>query len=296
MIKSEIKELTYLLTLALILILSSCGPEDDEGIAEILDLSKCEVVPDLLNTRFWENNYPDYIDNRITLGALATYNDQLYLVDNNIDTVDIYVFDFDNERWILSKDSSLFFGLETIYQNAEALPWGLKGIDIIEDTLFTVGIERETFAALNLYNQEIVLSPQIELPSRPCGCSHGSSGIAYSYPYVYLAYHAVDYNSELTETQRLYGVDVRTNELIFDSQLNPSEKRGDIAHGLTTFNGDVWHVRDENLVQMSGKNGEIMNIYNLNHGSRSSSITYFNNSFWISTYFGGLFEVPLDCQ
>ena len=286
----------FLLFILLVAAAYSCATEEDaESLEDDTDITNCDVVPILERMKTWADNYPSYLEDTITQGALAVYKDQLYLVDNNIFTPDIYVFNFDDGRWEIAKDSSVFFGLENTYEREEVLPWGLKGIEIAGDTLFAIGIERGTFSAIGLDNQEFIPTDHINLPFRPCACSQGPSGIAYDHPYLYFAYHRFDYSSNLEETQRIYGVNMNNNALIFNAPLHLSDKRGDGAHGLTTFNDAVWHVRDENLVKMDGKTGHIINIYNLNHAKRSSSICYFKNSLWISTYYGGLIEVPLRC-
>jgi len=279
-----------LIGFAFILFLGACD-SDDEEVIENIDLSNCDVVPSLENLKIWEVNYPEYLDDTITLGALAVYNEKLHLVDNNRLVPHIYVFNFENEMWELSIDSSLFYALQTTYQDANIVPWGLKGIEIVGDTLLTVGIAKASLSAINLKTQEFIYNSIVDFPRRRCI----SSAVAYSYPYGYIACHSAFRTTELEETQRLYGIDIRTNDLIIDVPLHLSEKISDGAHGLTTFKNDVWHARDEKLVQMNGETGEIVNVYDLNHGLRSSSICYFNKSLWISNYYGGLLEVPLIC-
>lgn len=283
---------TLKLIISLCIILSSVKLIAQEN-SDPAHSDQCKYIPQIEKLNMWKQDLKTKVQkDKITASGLGVYQDKLFMIDKNVRVPDIYFFDFETKDWVLSQDSTLFNGLELIYKD-KFLPWGLAGIEIVNDTLFTIGIEKEPFTAISLVNDSIIYSPEFELPDYHG--SEGPSGIAFSFPIVYLAFHSLDYDIEIEKTQRLYGVNCVNGNIIFDVELLISDNRGDFLHALTTLNNKVWHMKDSTLVQMDGKNGEILNVYELTDIGRTSSICFFNNSLWISTYEGGLYELPLEC-
>ena len=79
-----------------------------------------------------------------------------------------------------------------------------------------------------------------------------------------MAYHALDYKIDIEKTQRLFGVNVETGDILFDSQLYISHIRRDGVHALTSLGMDVWHGRENEIVRMDNATGEILSVYQFN--------------------------------
>lgn len=263
----------YLLSLALTLAYVY-SPAQETNIQDQSD--QCEFYPIMEDMKTWIKDRKRAKKKKlITVAGLGVYKDQLYMIDNNIRIPDIYTFDFESKKWKPAQDSTLFYTLQSIY-GEKYLPWGLKGIEIVNDTLFALRLENKCISAIQLGSNERVYDPIFRLPDY-----HGSDGamaIAYSYPMVYLAYHALDYKIDIEKTQRLFGVNVETGDILFDSQLYISHIRRDGVHALTSLGMDVWHGRENEIVRMDNATGEILSVYQFNPIGRPSSMCFYKNS------------------
>lgn len=255
--------------------------------------NRCKYLPKLDEFRTWKADLKTKVKSeKITATGLSVMDGKLFMIDKNIKVPDIYSFDLDQADWVLSSDSTLYHGLKGIYQD-KFLPWGMDGMELVGDTLFAIGLSEFPFSAIDLTDQEIVFAPAFELPNYKG--SEGASGIAYHYPLVYLAYHSLDYDRAVNQTQRLFAVDCRTGEIVFEVPLFPSEHKKDFVHALSYFGEELWHLRERNLTRMDASTGAVLETYQIPEIGRPSSICFYKNALWISTYSGGLHELPLDC-
>jgi hypothetical protein len=293
----NIKLLAYQLILVFILFVSTISLSHGQAENDILNQDECNFEPKVDETIMWYNESQHKIQNpdiiKLRVGGIAIYNQELYMVNKRLRVADIYKFDFDEKKWILPTDSTVFKALDFLCRE-KALASGLGGIEIVGDTLFTIGISKTPFCAINLLTKEIVYAPEFELPNYKGG--EDVEGISFSFPIVYLAFHSLDYDRPIEDTQRFIGFDVSSGKIVFNKQLNLSENRRDAIHGLAITNKTIWHIRDNYLVKMNGKSGEIIEKFMIEDIKRPTSLCFFNNSLWIITYYGGLYEVPVICN
>lgn len=256
----------------------------------------CKSVPQIDQLKMWFNekehkaNFPKI---KYRVGGVLKHENDIYFVNKKLRTVDIYLFNFKEKKWQISKDSTLFHALEYTYKD-KYLASGLSAVELVGDTLFLGGVCKTAFCTVDINNKQEVYQTACQLPDY-----HGSekvSGIAFEYPHLYIAYHSSDYEIEIEKTQRLISIDVRTDSIKFNTELNISENRRDAAHGLTSINGEVWHMKDNVLTKMNGENGAIIETFQIGDVKRPASLCYLNNSLWIVTYYGGLYELPFKCE
>jgi len=240
--------------------------------------SICDHQPQTEQLEMWYNetehktNFPD---TKLRVGGLISYKDKLCLVNKRLKTVDIFTFNFEDKNWELSKDSILYNGLEYTYKD-KYLASGLSAVELVGDTLFLGDVCKTSFCTVLLNDNKEVYQTDFTLPEYKG--SESNAGIAFNYPYVYIAYHSNDYDREIEETQRLFAIDVQTDSVKFDTALSISENRRDAAHSLTVIKDDVWHLKDETLTKMSGEDGSIIHTYNIPGIKRPASICFYNSN------------------
>ena len=256
----------------------------------------CFNIPKLDELKVWfsiDDNYEYRANSPYRLNSIVHINDVLYMINNERRKIGVYFFDFKSEQWIPSIDSTLYNAIDIICNN-RAMPIGLRGVEIYENLLFTTGITERWFSALELETHETSFNPIVNMPEYPR--SELAAGIAYSPPIVYLAFHALAREVPIEESQQLFGINHITGEILFNAPLDTAINRSDYVHALTTDSRYVWHLKDSDLIRMDKDNGKIIDKYVINKEMRPTSMSLHNQSLWIATVLGDLYELPLNCD
>jgi hypothetical protein len=126
----NIKLLAYQLILVFILFVSTISLSHGQAENDILNQDECNFEPKVDETIMWYNESQHKIQNpdiiKLRVGGIAIYNQELYMVNKRLRVADIYKFDFDEKKWILPTDSTVFKALDFLCRE-KALASGLGG-------------------------------------------------------------------------------------------------------------------------------------------------------------------------